>query len=227
MKKHQLTLGWWVSIACLGVSITSAQAQDTPPGPRKPNQEMPRPKQRDDGKPGAMPERRGPPELMPGDRPRIGGGHAERMRENMERREMMRAGDASVPRPFARMSDAGVRRHRPRAALSPEQLAKRKEQIEKLREKFGTELLQRRETRMELGVHAWRIARLQRMRALAEEQKKPKLVDRIDTLIKRENERHARRMDRLRAAGDAGVPGMRHPRPLPPAKSEDKTGGQP
>ncbi len=227
MKKHQFTLGSWVSIACLALTVSNAFAQESPPGPRKPGQEMPRPKQKDDGKPGATPERRGPPEMMPGARPRPGlGGPGERMRENMERREMMRAHDASVPPPFARMGDAGVRHHRQHPAWTPEQIAKRKEQVKQLREKFGPDLLHRQDVKMELGVHARRVARLQRMRALAEQQKKAKLVERIDALIKKENERHDRRMERLRG-GDAGVPAKLHQHPVQPAKGESKTGGQP
>jgi hypothetical protein len=150
------------------------------------------------------------------------------MRENMERRdEMMRARDGSVPPPFARGGgDARGMRHRHHPAWTPEQIAKRKEQVAKLREKFGPEVLHRRDVKMELGAHAWRIARLQRMRTLADEQKKPKVVDRIDALIKKENDRHQKRMERLRG-GDAGAPAMMNQRPVQPAKSESKTGGQP
>jgi hypothetical protein len=146
------------------------------------------------------------------------------MRENMERhrmREMMR-GDASVPPPF--LGDAGVR-HRHRPVLTPEQIAKRNEQLAKLHAKFGKQFLVRREVRMELNTHAWRIARLRRMRTLVDEQKKPKVVERIDALIKKENARHDRRMEQLR--GDAGVAPLPRPKLAPSANSESKTGGQP
>lgn len=174
-----------------------------------------------------MPEHRGgPPGLMPNGRsqPHPGGPAGERMRENMER-HMMQGRDASVPPPFAAMGDAGVRRrHRP--VLTPEQLAKRNEQLAKLHAKFGHQFLEGREARMELNTYAWRIARLRRMRTLAEQQGKSKLIERIDALMKKENERHEMRMERLRG-GDGGLVPPTHPKPIHPASSASKMGGQP
>jgi len=96
--------------------------------------------------------------------------------------------------------DAGVRRHQHHHPLTPEQQAKRKEQLSKLREQYGSDTLQHPNTRAELTAHAWRIARLERMRSIATEQKKTKLIERIDGLISKENEQHQKRLEKLRDA---------------------------
>ena len=186
-------------------------------------------------KPGQMPERHaGPGDMAPGARQHPGG--PGEMHEGMGRpgmgmgrpgmgMGMQRDHDAGPP-PFPRMGDAGVR-HRNRPVLTPEQKAKRQEQITKIRAQYGAETLKHPGAKMELGVHNRRLARLERMKTVAQEQKKPKLVERIDALIKKENARHQMRMEQLRS-GDAGALHiMMHPRPAQPAKGENKTGGQP
>lgn len=53
----------------------------------------------------------------------------------------------------------------------------------------------------ELKLHAWRIARLNRLRAIADTDGKTETVARIDKLIAKENDRHQKRMDHLKSKG--------------------------
>lgn len=53
------------------------------------------------------------------------------------------------------------------------------------------------QTRAELRTHARRVARIRRMRAVAEEGGREALVERIDALMTRENARHERRLERI------------------------------
>jgi colicin import membrane protein len=55
----------------------------------------------------------------------------------------------------------------------------------------------------ELRNHAWRMARLKRIRAVAEAEGKTELVKRCDTLIEKEKDRHQKRMEDLKAKGGA------------------------
>lgn len=230
MKKHQFTPGSWVSITCLALHVTSAYAQGSQFAPHKPEAGPMKPKS--DGKPGQMSERHlGPGEMGSGARQHPGGLGGPRgpgeTREDMGRHVvgMHRDRDAGPP-PFPRMGDGGVR-NRNHPVLTPEQKAKRQEQIAKLRAEYGAGTLNHPGAKMELGMHNRRVARLERMKTVAEEQKKPMLIARIDALIKKEDARHQKRMEQIRS-GDAGAPpGMRRPRPAQPNGSENKTGGQP
>jgi len=232
--KHR-TIAWsLVALACLALGVAAAQAQDLQAEMRGRAAEGARaPKPKDDGaKPGPKPEHHaGAPGLGTGARPPMGdmvpmGPH---MHDKMDHRPGMGphpGWDASVPRGprgFAMMGDAGIR-HPGRQHLTPEQVAKRNEQLARLRAQYGREVLQRNDVKAELGMHAWRIARLERIRTLAVEQKKTQLVAKVDALIKRENERYQRRLERLRS-GDAGVVPAPHPSQRRP--TESKTGGQP
>jgi hypothetical protein len=251
MMKHRATRGSLALLAYLALGVAGAHAQDLKAAMQRRAAEEQRPnKPKDDGaKPGPKPEQRpGSPGFGPGARPYPGapgsgpGGHPHmgdngpNMHERMDHRPGMgphQGMDASVPRGprgFAMMGDAGIR-HPRRPNMTPEQLAKRNEHLAKLRANWGKEVLQRREVKIELGMHAWRIARLERIRTLALEQKKTKVVEKVDALIKKENERHQQRLERLRSGRslvDAGVaPGPKAPQLVQPKPDQPKTGGQP
>ncbi|HBQ14686.1 MAG TPA: hypothetical protein DEF51_27340 [Myxococcales bacterium] len=51
--------------------------------------------------------------------------------------------------------------------------------------------------RAELRTHARRVARIERMRAVASESGRDALLERIDALMTRENARHERRLERV------------------------------
>lgn len=55
--------------------------------------------------------------------------------------------------------------------------------------------------RAELKVHAWRMARLDRIRELADAEGKKDIVARVDKLITKENARHEKHMGVLKSAG--------------------------
>jgi len=74
--------------------------------------------------------------------------------------------------------------------------------IEELRRRWGDSLAQPA-VRAELKTHARRIARLNHMRRLAEEANKPKLVERIDKLIEKEQARHTKHMETLKSQPSA------------------------
>jgi TolA-binding protein len=74
---------------------------------------------------------------------------------------------------------------------------RRQARREELRKRWG-DLVQRPEARAELRVHARRMARLHRIRALAQQAGKTEVVERADKLIAKERERHQRAMDHIR-----------------------------
>jgi hypothetical protein len=79
---------------------------------------------------------------------------------------------------------------------------RRKASIEKLRARWG-ELAGSPSAKSELERHAKFVANLQRIRTLAEEKKKLKLHEKIDTLLTKEELRHSTQMNKLRDAAPA------------------------
>lgn len=82
--------------------------------------------------------------------------------------------------------------------------ARKKARIAQLKAKWGKDLLVHPAVRAEMKVHGWRMARLNRMKALAQEsdkENKDKLVERIDKLIEKEMARHAKHMGVLKEHG--------------------------
>jgi hypothetical protein len=75
-----------------------------------------------------------------------------------------------------------------------------------LKRQYGLELLKRPAVLAELKTHAWRMARLERMQNLAEAitnaDKRKKTLARLEKLITKEKERHARQMEHLKSQGD-------------------------
>jgi hypothetical protein len=80
---------------------------------------------------------------------------------------------------------------------------------------WGKATLEKPPVREELEHHAWRMARLERMKTLLAEsdhKQKAKLLARIDKLMERETARHKKHMDRLQSdtgATAAGSPGTK------------------
>ena len=88
------------------------------------------------------------------------------------------------------------------AKLRETRKARRQERREEIKKKWGP-LSEHPGMRAELKVHAWRMARLNRVRAVAKAEEKTELVSRVDKLIDKEKARHQRRMDTLKTQGDA------------------------
>jgi chromosome segregation ATPase len=79
---------------------------------------------------------------------------------------------------------------------------RRKERREAIKEKYG-DVLDKPAVRAELRLHAWRMARLKRIRAVATSEDKKDTVARVDKLMEKEKQRHQKRMDHLKSKGGA------------------------
>jgi colicin import membrane protein len=86
--------------------------------------------------------------------------------------------------------------------LRETRVERRKERRDEIKKKWG-ELEKKPAVRAELKVHAWRMARLKRLRAIAEADGKTDTVARIDKLVQKENERHEKHMQTLKEKGGA------------------------
>lgn len=126
---------------------------------------------------------------------------AEHRRRERERRERAEAAWKSRQAKLAKDRKARYRAWEARRAeLQRTRAERRRERLAKIRERWQRAFLRDPETRAELSLHAERLARLERMRRLAERDDRGKLVIRIEILIDRENDRHERRMDALKAS---------------------------
>jgi hypothetical protein len=91
--------------------------------------------------------------------------------------------------------------HKERRDLRRETRKERREaRREEIKKRWG-DLALRTDARAELQLHARRMARLYRIRALAEEAGKTDVVERANKLIAREQARHERAMEAIRAKG--------------------------
>lgn len=77
---------------------------------------------------------------------------------------------------------------------------RRKATVTRLRERWGS-LVDSEAARQELKTHAERVARLSRIRALAEDKKKLSMIEAVDGLVTKEELRHGTAMNALRASG--------------------------
>lgn len=109
--------------------------------------------------------------------------------------------------------------HRDRAPLPPEARAARDQKLEKALEearkdrderrakriaeleKAHGKKLERPEVRNELARHAWRVARLERLRQIAEAEGRQDQLERIQTLLDKERTQHEERLQRLAEHG--------------------------
>lgn len=81
---------------------------------------------------------------------------------------------------------------------------RREERKTKIKEKWGEDALKHPAVRAELKIHARRVARLNRIRALAKAEGKDTVVERVDKVLAKENTRHEKHMETLKSkAGDA------------------------
>ena len=124
--------------------------------------------------------------------------------ERAERRAQGRAKREAAQRERAADGGAKDRRGELRAVwkkLAETRKERRKQRVEAIQKKWG-DLATRPPVKAELTLHARRMARLNRMRVLAQAEGKDALVARIDKLIVKETARHDRRMQTLKT-GDA------------------------
>ncbi len=77
---------------------------------------------------------------------------------------------------------------------------RRKATVTRLRERWGS-LVDSEAARQELKTHAERVARLARIRTLAEDKKKLSMIEAVDGLVTKEELRHGTAMNALRASG--------------------------
>jgi hypothetical protein len=133
---------------------------------------------------------------------------------------------------------AELRERRAQGQLSPAELKKelaglrasreerRREHREALRQRWGNQLAQP-SAQEELQHHERRMARLERMALLAQNEpngaKKDALVARIEKLTSRENERHERKMGQLEASANAKTAGAGQAKPEKQAAVEPAT----
>lgn len=90
-------------------------------------------------------------------------------------------------------------RREDRKELREDRQEKRKAHRRELREKWG-DAIKKPAAKDELKVHAVRMARLTRARAVADENGKKELVARIDKLIEKEKTRHQAAMEKIKEA---------------------------
>jgi hypothetical protein len=83
------------------------------------------------------------------------------------------------------------------AELDKTRTERRKATVQRIRERWGV-LLDTEAARSELRQHAERVARLSRIRSLAEEKKKLTTLEAVDVLITKEELRHGNAMNALR-----------------------------
>jgi hypothetical protein len=91
-----------------------------------------------------------------------------------------------------RRSKSERRRNRKRRRLAT---------VRVLRERWGKEALMMPPVRAALKVHSWRMARLRRIKDLAQKRGEPKIVAKADALIDQEQGRFVRHMEQLKASG--------------------------
>ena len=114
----------------------------------------------------------------------------EKREERKEARE-----EAREERKEAREERKGAREERRETRKD-----RRKDRLKEIRERWG-DIVRLPEVRAELKTQAWRMARLNHIKALAESEGKTELVARADKLIERERARHQAAMERLKAKG--------------------------
>lgn len=114
--------------------------------------------------------------------------------------------EAKEARKDAREARKDAREARADGGLPEDQQRKqrrerRREHRAELRQKWGDALLRHPAVRAELRTHAWRLARLHRVRQLADAAGKKAVVERVDALIAKEQARHDKHMATLKSKG--------------------------
>lgn len=124
-------------------------------------------------------------------------------------KEKGRPGESALPSGMPEHR-AGEHRARPAASFHParegdvgERSERRKHRLKELRGRWGEGNLKQPACQEELRHHAWRLARLKRMRELATERKNTKQLAKLDALEKKEQARHERAMAKHQHGGVA------------------------
>jgi hypothetical protein len=101
-----------------------------------------------------------------------------------------------------------------REELRATRQARRKERLEELQKKYDSDFLGKAAVVAERRIHARRMARLSVMLKLAKEMKKDALVTRIEAAKKKEQERHEKRMEKLKSTNgvDTAAPAASAPK---------------
>jgi hypothetical protein len=126
---------------------------------------------------------------------------AERKRLKTERRAAAEAAWKQRKGKLARDRKARQRAYEERREeLARTRAERRRARLAEIRRRWKIAFLRDPEARAELALHAERIARLERMRRLAELNDNGKLAVRIEIAMRLEGDRHDRRMDALKAS---------------------------
>ncbi len=118
--------------------------------------------------------------------------------------------------------DAGDMQHVRRRPMNTTERTRRRAGVAAIRRKVGNDLLQRDDVKAEFNLHAWRLARLRRAVLTAGELKDETLRGKALELLKRETERHERRLAQLRAeslSANGGAPPRSAPSSIPATTS--------
>jgi hypothetical protein len=103
---------------------------------------------------------------------------------------------------------------------------RRRDHRDRLFRHYGSALLQQPAMLAELKTHAWRMARLERVRTLAEAlpdaDKRAKTIERVDKLVTREKTRHERKLEQLKSQPEPAKPATPG---TEPEKRAEKAGG--
>jgi hypothetical protein len=133
---------------------------------------------------------------------------ADKEKADKEKADKLKADKlkADKGKPEEEAADAAVPGEPPPAliAMRSTRDERRKATIAKLRTRWGA-LAENGNAKNELERHARFVANLQRIRALAEEKKKVKLIEKVDELLTKEDLRHSSNMNKLRDG--AAAPG--------------------
>ncbi len=101
---------------------------------------------------------------------------------------------------------------------------RREKRRNELKKKWGDIVSTNVRARAELRRHSWRMARLNRIKALAEVDENTKIVERVEKLIEKEQQLHQKHMDKI--AASSAKPGkakaLAKDSPKPAAAAKDK-----
>jgi hypothetical protein len=143
----------------------------------------------------ALAQKPGEPHGLPGRPKDAKEAHKEIDEARKEARDVRKDKDASAEDKQA----AREKLKKVREEHHSERVAKRKERLDELEKKYGSDFLHKAPVLAERRIHARRMARLGYMLELAKETKKDALVPRIEAARKKEMERHDKRMEKLKS----------------------------
>ena len=126
----------------------------------------------------------------------------EKLEEKLEEKKDSKHGDAGEGRE-EKGDDAGEKRDALRERwqkLRETRKERRREHREEIKKAWG-DIQGKPLVKAELKLHAWRMARLNRIRAIADAEGKTETVARVDKLMEKEKQRHQKRMDHLKSKG--------------------------